>query len=43
MAFMFETAAVIQPTRFALETSELQHDYANCWAGLAKKFDPGRP
>ena len=42
MAFMFETAAVIKPTQFALETSELQHDYANCWAGLKKHFDPAR-
>ena len=26
MAFMFETAAIIKPTQYALETSELQHD-----------------
>jgi homogentisate 1,2-dioxygenase len=43
MAFMFETAAVIKPTRYALEASELQADYANCWAGLKKNFDPSRP
>jgi homogentisate 1,2-dioxygenase len=43
MAFMFETAAVIQPTRYALETSELQRDYAKCWQGLRKRFDPARP
>ena len=43
MAFMFETAAVIRPTRYALETSQLQHDYANCWEGLKKRFDPANP
>ena len=42
MAFMFETSAVISPTRYALETGELQHDYANCWSGLKKNFDPKR-
>ncbi|MDR6771667.1 homogentisate 1,2-dioxygenase [Azospirillum sp. BE72] len=43
MAFMFETRAVIRPTRHALETAELQHDYYRCWQGLAKRFDPHRP
>ena len=43
MAFMFETAPVIRPTRYALETSTLQHDYANCWQGLRKHFKPSRP
>ena len=43
MAFMFETAAVIRPTRHALETGELQQDYADCWQGLTKNFDPSRP
>ena len=43
MAFMFETRAVIRPTRYALETAELQHDYYRCWQGLAKRFDPSRP
>jgi homogentisate 1,2-dioxygenase len=42
MAFMFETVEVIRPTQFALETSELQRDYANCWQGLKKHFDPMR-
>ena len=40
MAFMFETAAVIRPTRHALETSALQRDYADCWQGLRKRFEP---
>jgi homogentisate 1,2-dioxygenase len=40
MAFMFETRWVIQPTRFALETTQLQADYADCWQGLKKSFRP---
>jgi homogentisate 1,2-dioxygenase len=43
MAFMFETRNVIQPTRFALETSQLQSEYFECWQGLKKHFDPQRP
>lgn len=43
MAFMFETPTVIQPTRFALETAQLQHEYYRCWQGLQKNFDPTRP
>ena len=43
MAFMFETADVIRPTEHALRTSELQADYAECWKGLAKRFDPSKP
>jgi homogentisate 1,2-dioxygenase len=42
MAFMFETRLVIRPTRFALEASQLQHEYYTCWQGLAKHFDPSR-
>jgi homogentisate 1,2-dioxygenase len=40
MAFMFETRAVIRPTRQALESPQLQHDYFECWQGLRKHFDP---
>jgi homogentisate 1,2-dioxygenase len=40
MAFMFETRAVIRPTRFALESAQLQHDYFRCWEGLSKNFTP---
>jgi homogentisate 1,2-dioxygenase len=43
MAFMFETPAVIKPTRYALETAQLQQNYAQCWQGLKKNFDPGKP
>ena len=42
MAFMFETRAVIQPTRYALESAQLQHEYYRCWQGLKKHFDPSR-
>ena len=38
MAFMFETRAVIRPTRQALESPQLQRDYAQCWQGLRKHF-----
>src|SRR5258706_2600595 len=38
MAFMFETRFVCQPTKFALETSQLDHQYFEVWQGLKKKF-----
>jgi homogentisate 1,2-dioxygenase len=41
MAFMFETRAVLRPTRFALESPQLQQDYAQCWQGLRSHFTPG--
>src|SRR5690349_5181615 len=40
MACMFETRVVIQPTRFALESPELQAHYARCWQGLQSHFTP---
>lgn len=40
MAFMFETPAVIKPTRYALETSALQSEYFQCWQNLKKNFNP---
>jgi homogentisate 1,2-dioxygenase len=43
MAFMFESRAVIKPTRGALEgRPPLQKDYMNCWLGLKRHFDPSR-
>jgi homogentisate 1,2-dioxygenase len=42
MAFMFETKHVIRPTKFALESAQLQHEYFRCWEGLAKKFKPSQ-
>jgi homogentisate 1,2-dioxygenase len=38
MAFMFETRWIIQPTRFAMETAQLQADYFECWQGLRDRF-----
>jgi homogentisate 1,2-dioxygenase len=40
MAFMFETPVVIKPTQFALETSQLQSEYFQCWQNLKKNFTP---
>jgi homogentisate 1,2-dioxygenase len=40
LAFMFETRFVCKPTKWALETADLQHDYYECWQGLKKHFDP---
>jgi homogentisate 1,2-dioxygenase len=38
MAFMFETRAVIRPTRQALDAAHRQRDYQACWTGLKKHF-----
>ena len=43
MAFMFETRFVWRPTAYALQSPQLQADYARCWDGLRKNFDPSRP
>ena len=40
MAFMFETRAIIRPTRYALETPLLQRDYARVWQELRRHFAP---
>lgn len=42
MAFMFETRAVLRPTRQALQAPHRQRDYQQCWAGLKRKFQPPR-
>jgi homogentisate 1,2-dioxygenase len=42
MAFMFETRKVIRPTRQALASPQLQHDYHACWQGIVKHFDPSQ-
>ena len=42
LAFMFESRYVIRPTRFALESPQLQKDYLDCWQGLTKRFT-GKP
>ncbi|MGA7350399.1 MAG: homogentisate 1,2-dioxygenase, partial [Acidobacteriaceae bacterium] len=33
LAFMFETGLPVRPTKFALETKILQHEYYECWQG----------
>jgi homogentisate 1,2-dioxygenase len=38
MAFMFESRYIIRPTRFAMETSELQAEYFEVWQKLKKNF-----
>lgn len=38
LAFMFETRYILRPTKFAMETASLQHDYFECWQELKKKF-----
>lgn len=38
MAFMFESRYIIRPTRFAMETSQLQHEYFEVWQRLKKNF-----
>jgi homogentisate 1,2-dioxygenase len=43
MAFMFETRYPQRVTRHAAETPTLQDDYADCWKGLEKRFDPNKP
>ncbi|MDQ3040997.1 MAG: homogentisate 1,2-dioxygenase [Acidobacteriota bacterium] len=40
MAFMFESRYIIRPTKFAMETAELQHEYFEVWQGLKKNFKP---
>jgi homogentisate 1,2-dioxygenase len=42
LAFMFETRFVCRPTKYALETADLQHDYYECWQGLKKHFKGSR-
>jgi homogentisate 1,2-dioxygenase len=38
LAFMFESRYIIRPTRFAMETAQLQHHYSDVWQGLKKNF-----
>lgn len=39
MAFMFETRLPQHLTKYAGELDTLQHDYADCWAPLKKRFN----
>ncbi len=38
MAFMFETRCLLRPTAQALQSPQLQANYADCWQGLKKHF-----
>jgi homogentisate 1,2-dioxygenase len=40
MALMFETRHPLQATAYALGAPHRQSDYAQCWAGLRRHFDP---
>jgi len=35
---MFESRYIIRPTKYAMETAELQHEYFEVWQGLKKNF-----
>jgi homogentisate 1,2-dioxygenase len=43
MAFMFESRYAMRLTRYAIESSELQHDYFEGWQDLAKHFRKPSP
>jgi homogentisate 1,2-dioxygenase len=38
LAFMFETHLPLRPTKYALKSKVLQHEYYECWQGLKKHF-----
>ncbi|MGH9435680.1 MAG: homogentisate 1,2-dioxygenase domain-containing protein, partial [Terriglobia bacterium] len=40
LAFMFETAFVCRPTKFAMESAQLDQQYFECWQGLNRRFHP---
>ncbi|MGC3985814.1 MAG: homogentisate 1,2-dioxygenase [Pseudorhodoferax sp.] len=40
LAFMFESRYRFIPTAWALNSAPLDHDYADCWAGLKDHFKP---
>jgi homogentisate 1,2-dioxygenase len=43
MAFMFESRHAQRVTEFAAAAPQLQDGYQDCWANLAKHFDPAKP
>ncbi|ABE61779.1 homogentisate 1,2-dioxygenase [Nitrobacter hamburgensis X14] len=43
LAFMFETRFPQRVTEYAATSDALQDDYADCWQGLERRFDPTRP
>jgi homogentisate 1,2-dioxygenase len=38
LAFMFETRLPVRPSRWALESKILQHEYYECWQGLKRLY-----
>ena len=42
LAFMFESRYIIRPTKFAMETAQLQHEYFEVWQKLKKNFAEGK-
>jgi homogentisate 1,2-dioxygenase len=40
LAFMFESSYIIRPTKYAMETSQLQREYFEVWQKLKKNFSP---
>ena len=38
LAFMFESRYIIRPTKFAMDSAELQDEYSEVWQGLKKNF-----
>ncbi|MGA2991164.1 MAG: homogentisate 1,2-dioxygenase [Candidatus Korobacteraceae bacterium] len=42
LAFMFEARFVCRPTKYAMDTAQLQHEYYRCWQDLKKHFQPPR-
>jgi homogentisate 1,2-dioxygenase len=43
MAFMFETRSILRPTRYALQSPQLQEDYEGVWQDLKRNFTPPHP
>ena len=43
MAFMFESRHMQHMTRFAAESPQRQDGYQDCWAPLARHFNPAHP
>jgi homogentisate 1,2-dioxygenase len=41
LAFMFETRMAVRPTRFAMESKIVQHEYYECWQGLKRHYSGG--
>jgi homogentisate 1,2-dioxygenase len=42
LAFMFETRFRQRVTRYAAESDTRQDNYADCWSGLNKRFNPNK-